>query len=92
MDYKVLGKNILVTPLEPEGERKKGGIILPSTMDSSVIKGKVLGFGNKLNTFSTDLRLSDVIFFNKNTSIKLPTDEGEYYVLKIKDVISIVQN
>lgn len=95
---KPLSDHILVEPVREE--KKKGGIILPDTVEKErAEKGKVIavGPGKKVSLsvgegkrVPVDVRKGDVVLFTKYSPNEIKVDGKEYLVIKEDDILAIL--
>lgn len=98
MKIQPLSDHILVEPIREE--KKKGGIILPDTVEKERSeKGKVVAVGpGKRASSSTsegkriplDVKKGDVVLFTKYSPNEVKVDGKEYLVIKEDDVLAIL--
>lgn len=99
MKIKPLRDQILLEPLREE--RKKGGIILPETVEKErPEKGKVIAVGPGRTDESgkrilLGVKKGDVVLFSKygphEFKIDLPSGEKEYLIAEEKDILAILE-
>ena len=95
MKIKPLGDHIVVEPLREE--KKKGGIILPDTVDKERSEqGKVLAVGpGKIDAggkrVTMDVKKGDIVLFTKYSPNEIKIDGKEYLVVKHDDILAIVE-
>lgn len=86
--------HILIEPLKEE--KKKGGIILPDTVEKEKSeKGKVIAVGaGKTNSdgkiMPMEIKKGDVVIFTKYGPRTIKIDEKEYLIAKEEDILAIV--
>lgn len=79
-DFKLLHDNVLVKSILITEKR---GVIVPTTYETKPELGEVVSFGDKIDT----LKIGDVVYFNKYSTIKFNVDGSEYFVLRFEDAI-----
>ena len=88
MIIKPLGKRILIKQTEQE-EVTKSGIVLPGTASKEKpIIGEVLAVGKKIEEVS----VGDKVIFEKYAGTEVKLDKKEYIVVKIADVLAVVED
>lgn len=91
---KPLSDHILLEPLREE--RKKGGIILPDTVDKErPEKAKVVAVGpGKLNKdgkrVPIELKKGQVVLFKKYGPDEIKIDDKEYLIAREEDVLAVI--
>lgn len=75
--------------LEPyREEKKKSTILLPEDSgDKKTDKGKVLAVGEG----KTPIKKGDIVFFKKYSEQKVKHNDQDYLVVKLEDVLAIIQ-
>lgn len=99
MRIKPLADRVLIEPLRME--RKRGGIILPDTVEKErPEKGKVVAVGSgRLDENGKKIPLSvkkgDVVLFTKygpnEIKVDSPAGEKEYLIAKEEDILAIIE-
>jgi len=89
-----LSDHVLIEPLKEE--KKKGGIILPETVDKErQEKGKVIAVGpGKIKDgkrTSLEVRKGDVVLFTKYGPNEIKVDGKEYLIAKEEDILAIIK-
>lgn len=94
MKIKPLRDQVLLEPLKEE--RKKGGIILPDTVQKErPEKAKVVAVGpgkhedGKLVPMS--VKKGDVVLFTKYGPNEIKVDEKEYLIAREEDILAIIE-
>ena len=95
MKIRPLYDRILVKRLE-EGEKKRGGIIIPDTAKEKPQEGKVIAVGNgKVNDdgkkIPLDVKAGDRILFGKYSGSDVKLEDQEYLILREEDVLAILE-
>lgn len=90
---KPLSNHVVIEPLREE--RKKGGIILPETLDKErPEKGKIIAVGpGKLidgKRVPLEVKKGDVVLFTKYGPNEIKVDEKEYLIAKEEDILAII--
>lgn len=84
--------------LEPlKEERKKGGIILPDTVQKErPEKAKVIavGPGKRVDgkLVPVDLKKGDIVLFTKYGPNEIKVDDKEYLIAREEDILAIIEN
>jgi chaperonin GroES len=90
-----LNDYILVEPVREE--KKKGGIILPDTVEKERSeKGKVIAVGpgkrdKDGKRIPVDIKKGDIVLFTKYSPNEIKVDGKEYLVIKEDDVLAIIK-
>ncbi len=91
---KPLSDHILLEPLKEE--RKKGGIILPDTVDKERSeKGKVVAVGpGKMNKegkrIPMEVKKGQTVLFKKYSPDDIKVDGKEYLIIREEDVLAVL--
>jgi len=96
MKIRPLYDRILVKRLE-EGEKKRGGIIIPDTakekpMEAEVVavgKGKVNDDGKRV---PLDVNVGDRILFDKYAGQEIKLHGEEHFIMKEDDVLAVIES
>jgi len=88
-----LSDHVLIEPLKEE--RKKGGIILPDTVDKErQERGKVVavGFGKLKDgkRIPLEVKKGDVVLFTKYGPNEIKIDGKEYLIAKEEDILAVL--
>lgn len=86
MKFKPLKDRVFVSYAEEE-ERTKGGIYVPDTAKEKPQKGKVEAVGSEVK----ELKVGNVILFDKYSGSKVKIDEQEYLIVKEEDILGIIE-
>ena len=94
MKIKPLRDQVLLEPLKEE--RKKGGIILPETVQKErPEKAKVIAVGpGKVSDgklVPIDLKKGDVVLFTKYGPNEIKVDEKEYLIAREEDILAVLE-
>lgn len=86
MNIRPLEERVLVLPLQLE-EKTIGGIIIPNTDDSNVLRGKVIAVGR-----GVDLAISvgDTVLYAKNVGIELAYENEKYIIINQRDLLAVI--
>ena len=89
-----LSDHVLIEPLREE--KKKGGIILPETVEKErQEKGKVVAVGpGKVKDgkrIPVEVKRGDVVLFTKYGPNEIKVDGKEYLIAKEEDILAIIQ-
>jgi len=89
---KPLSDHVVLEPLKEE--KKKGGIILPDTVEkerSEIGKVVAVGIGKLENSkrIPLEVKKGDVVFYRRYSEHKIKDGEKEFIVVKGEDIIAI---
>jgi len=90
-----LHDRILVQSVE-EGERVRGGIIIPDSAKEKPQQGKVISVGKgKSNdegkVFPLDVKAGDSILFGKYSGTEIKLDGEEFLIMREEEVLGILK-
>ncbi len=93
MKIKPLGDRVVIQPLKEE--KKKGGIILPDTVDKErQEQGKIVATGpgriEHGKRIPLEVKKGDVVLFTKYGPSEVKVDGKEYLILEEKDILAII--
>jgi len=95
MKIKPLRDNVLLEPIKEE--KKKGGIILPETVEKErPEKGRVLAVGpgkfdKNGKRIPFDVRKGNVVLFTKYGPNEIKVGDKEYLIAKEEDILAIIE-
>lgn len=91
MNIKPLGDRILIKKMEAE-EKTKSGIVLPNSAKEQPQLAEVLAVGAKISAEENpDVKVKDRIIFSKYAGTEIKLDGEEFTILKISDVLAVVE-
>lgn len=95
LKLKPLGSRIVVEPIEQE-EKTVTGIYLPDTAKEKPMKGSVVAVGDgdrdeDGDRIPMDVKVGDVVLFNKYSGTEVKIDEKKILVMKESDVLAIIE-
>jgi chaperonin GroES len=89
-------KDRLLVKYSDEPEKSSGGLYIPDTAKEKPQKGEVIAAGpgritddGKLQKM--DVKVGDVVLFEKYSGSKINIDNEEYLIIKEDDVLGIVE-
>ncbi|MBI4715278.1 MAG: co-chaperone GroES [Nitrospirae bacterium] len=86
MKFKPLKERVFVSYAE-ELDRTAGGIYLPDTAKEKPQRGKVEAVGSEVK----DVKVGDVILFDKYSGSKINVEGTDYLILKEEDILGIFE-
>ncbi len=96
MNFKPLKDRVLVKYSE-EPEKSSGGIFIPDTAKEKPQKGEIIAVGpgrvtedGKLQKM--ELKVGDVVLFEKYSGSKINIDEQEYLIIREDDILGTIEN
>lgn len=94
MKFKPLKDRVLVR-YSDEPEKSAGGIFIPDTAKEKPQKGEVIAVGpgktDDGKTQAVDVKVGDVVLFEKYSGSKINIDEQEYLIIREDDILGIVE-
>jgi chaperonin GroES len=96
MKIRPLQDRVLVTRIEDELEKTKGGIIIPDTAKEKHQQGKVIAVGKgKVNDDGKltplDVRVGDTILFGKYAGSEIKLDGEEHLIMREEDILGVLE-
>lgn len=86
MKFKPLKDRVFVSYAE-EMERTSGGLYVPDSAKEKPQKGKVEAVGSEVK----ELKVGDVILFDKYSGSKVTLNDTECLIIKEEDILGIVE-
>jgi chaperonin GroES len=94
MKFKPLKDRVLVKYSE-EPEKSSGGLYIPDTAKEKPQKGEVMAVGpgktDNGKTHPVDVKVGDVVLFEKYSGSKINIEEQEYLIIREDDILGIVE-
>lgn len=93
MNLKPLGDRVVIKKVEAE-EKTKSGIVLPSTAKEQPQMAEVLAIGADITNDEKkkdQLKVGDKIIFSKYAGTEIKIDNVEVTILKIADILAVVE-
>lgn len=87
MKFKPLKDRVFVKYSE-EAERTAGGIYIPESAKEKPQKGVIEAVGSEVK----EIKVGDVILFDKYSGSKINIDNNEYLIIKEEDILGIIQD
>ena len=95
MKSKPLGDRVLIEPLREE--KKKGGIILPETIDKErPEQGKIIAVGpgkkdENGKLMPINVKKGDKVLFTKYGPNEIKIDDKEYLIAREEDILAVIE-
>jgi chaperonin GroES len=95
MRIKPLGDRVLIEPLHEE--RKRGGIILPDTVEKErPEKGKIIAVGpgridDNGKKVPMNIKRGDKVLFTKYGPNEIKVDDKEYLIAREEDILAVIE-
>lgn len=89
MNFKPLGKRILVERLE-EDTKTSSGIIIPDNAKEKPLMGKVVAISKEIEEGCKCVALSQTVVFGKYKGNEIKLDGKEYIVLELEDILGTI--
>jgi len=94
MKFKPLKDRVLVK-YSDEPEKSAGGIYIPDTAKEKPQKGEVIAVGpgrvENGKTRPVDVKVGDIVLFEKYSGSKVNIDDEEYLIIREDDILGIVE-
>lgn len=94
MKLKPIGDKLVIEMIEVE-EKTASGIVLPNSAKESPSIARVLAIGDEIlkDEEKKDLvKVGDKIIFSKYAGTEVKLDKKEYIIVKIADVLAVVED
>lgn len=89
MNFKPLGKRVLVERLE-ETTKTSSGIIIPDNAKEKPLMGKIVAVSKEIEEGCKCVALNQTIVFGKYKGSEVKLEDKEYIVLDIEDILGII--
>ena len=89
MKLKPIGDKLVIEMVEVE-EKTSSGIVLPTSAKEAPSVAKVLAIGDEI--LKDLIKVGDKIIFSKYAGTEVKLDKKEYIVVKIADVLAVVED
>lgn len=86
MNIKPLEERVLVLPLQVE-EKTIGGIIIPNTDDSNVLRGKVIAIGRGVDL---GISVGDTVLYTKNVGVEFTYENEKCVIISQRDLLAVI--
>jgi chaperonin GroES len=83
--FKPLNERVFVS-YSSEAEKTSGGLYIPDAAKEKPQKGTVEAIGNEVK----NVKVGDVVLFDKYSGSKITLDTQEYLIIKEEDILGIV--
>ena len=95
MKIRPLQDRVIVKRIE-EGEKSKGGIIIPDTAKEKPQEGNIVAVGKgKLNDdvkiTPLDVKVNDRILFGKYSGTEINIDGDEHLIMREEDILGVIE-
>ena len=87
MKFKPLKDRVFVKYSE-EAEKTAGGIYIPESAKEKPQKGVIEAVGSEVK----EIKVKDIILFDKYSGSKINIDNNEYLIIKEEDILGIIQD
>jgi len=87
MKFKPLKDRVFVKYSE-EAEKTAGGIYIPESAKEKPQKGVIEAVGSEVK----EIKIGDIILFDKYSGSKINIDNNEYLIIKEEDILGIIQD
>ena len=85
MNFKPLGKRVLVQAVEVEN-RTASGIYIPDNAKEKPSTAKVIAVGSEVK----ELNIDDSVVFGKYSGTKIDLEGNEYLILELKNILGVM--
>lgn len=94
MNLKPLGDRIIIKKVEVE-EKTKSGIVLPSTAKEQPLMAEIVAIGDEIlndEKKKEQIKVGDKVIFSKYAGTEVKVDGQELTILKLMDILAVVQD
>lgn len=94
MNLKPLGDKIIIKKLEVQ-EKTKSGIVLPQSAKEQPVMAEVIAISDEITNDEKrkdQVKLGDKVIFTKYAGTEIKVDEEEVTILKLLDILAVVQD
>lgn len=84
---KPLKERVVVKYSNEEVEKTAGGLYVPDVAKEKPQKGTVVAVGSEVK----ELKVDDVVLFEKYSGAKIKLNDIEYLIIKEEDILGIIQ-
>jgi len=89
MNIKPIGDRVL-TRIKKSESKTKGGIIIPDTAQEKTQEGIVIAVGDDKEAIK--VKVNDHILYDKYAGTSIKIDGEEHLILKMADIIAVIQD
>ena len=93
MNLKPLGDRVVIKKIEAE-EKTKSGIVLPSSAKEQPQMAEVVAIGADITNDEKkkdQIKVGDKVIFSQYAGTEVKVDDEEYTVLKLNDLLAVVE-
>ena len=93
MNLRPLGDRVVIKKVEVE-EKTKSGIVLPSSAKEQPQMAEVVAIGSEIlndEKKKDQIKVGDKVIFSKYSGTEVKVDEEELTVLKLSDILAVVE-
>jgi chaperonin GroES len=93
MNIKPLGDRVVIKMIETE-EKTKSGIVLPSSAKEQPQMAEIVAIGPDITNDEKkkeQVKVGDRVIFSKYSGTEVKVDNVEYTILKLNDVLAVVE-
>ncbi len=94
MNLKPLGDRIIIKKVEVE-EKTKSGIVLPPTAKEKPLMAEIIAIGDEIlndEKKKDQIKVGDKVIFSEYAGTKVKVDGEELTILKLMDILAVVQD
>ncbi|MDI3546840.1 MAG: chaperonin GroES [Halanaerobiales bacterium] len=93
MNIKPLDDRVVIKFVEEE-EKTKGGIVLPDTAkEEKPQQGEIIAIGKGCcpEEGEPEIKVGDMVVFDKYAGTKITLDDQEYVIVKLEDILAVIE-
>ena len=93
MNLKPLGDRVVIKKVEAE-EKTKSGIVLPSSAKEQPQMAEVIAIGDDITNDEKkkdQIKVNDKVIFSQYAGTEVKVDDKEYTILKLSDILAVVE-
>lgn len=94
MNLKPLGERIIIKKIEVQ-EKTKSGIVLPQSAKEQPLMAEVIAISDEISKDEEkkdQVKVGDKVIFSKYAGTEIKVDEEEITILKLEDILAVVQD
>jgi chaperonin GroES len=94
MNLKPLGERIIIKKVEVQ-EKTKSGIVLPQSAKEQPLMAEIIAISDEIindEERKDQVKVGDKVIFSKYAGTEIKVDDEEVTILKLEDILAVVQD